>query len=170
VPPLPAPTTPFAQRLRHIDDIAWEDWSSPKGKFRGSFRGVSLAFGARHKTPVGLGGHPFDVEFGKVPAGAALFPFHSHSAQWEFYYFTAGGGEFRLGDARFAVEPGDCVMAAPGAAHMFSNRGDSDLHYCVIADDHTNETWHLPDSGKVGFSNPRRFVRTVEVDYFDGEE
>lgn len=169
-PALTPPATPFTQRLRHTGDIAWEDWQSPKGKFRGSFRGVSLAFGAQHKTPVGLGGHPFDVEFGKVPAGATLFPFHAHTLQWEFYFFTAGCGEFRLRDERFAVEPGDCVVAPPGAPHTFANTGHEELHYCVIADDHVAETWEMPESRKTGFSNPRRFVRTTEVDYLDGEE
>ncbi|MBA3850457.1 MAG: hypothetical protein C0502_10770, partial [Opitutus sp.] len=69
-PPVPAltpPATPFSARCRHLDEIPWEDWASPKGKFRGSFRGISLAFGAQHRTPVGLGGHPFDLELGKVP-------------------------------------------------------------------------------------------------------
>jgi uncharacterized cupin superfamily protein len=170
VPPLPAPATPFAQRLRHLDDIAWEDWSSPKGKFRGSFRGVSLAFGSRHRAHLGEGGHPFDVEFGKVPPGATLFPFHWHALQWEFYVFLEGGSEFRLGDARFAVEPGDCVMAAPGAGHQFRNTSDADLHYLVIADDPPVEFWHLPDSGKYGLSSPRKYFRAQETDYLDGEE
>lgn len=169
-PRLPQPATSFLQRHCRLEDIPWEEWSSPKGRFRGAFRGVSLAFGAKHRTPVGLGGHPFDVEFGKLPVGATLFPYHAHQLQWEFYLFTAGRGEFRLAEERFMLEPGDCVMAPPGVAHTFANTGETELHYCVIADDHVNETWHLPDSQKIGFSNPRRYVRTQPTEYLDGEE
>jgi uncharacterized cupin superfamily protein len=170
VPELPRPTTPFAARCRNVEDIAWEDWSSPKGRFRGSFRGVSLAFGAVHRAPLNAGGHPFDLELGKVPPHSALFAHHWHALQWEFYAFLDGRGEFRLGDERFAVGPGDCVMAAPGVAHSFANTGDTDLHYLVVADDPPNEFWVFPDSGKVGLAHPRRIIRPTDVDYYDGEE
>lgn len=169
-PALPQPATPFSARCKNLDDIAWEDWQSPKGKFRGSFRGVSLAFGAQHRTPLHAGGHPFDLELGKVPPGATLLPFHWHALQWEFYVFLEGRGEFRLGDATFPVEPGDCVMAAPGVGHGFRNTGDVDLHYFVIADDPLNEFWSYPDSGKFGFANPRKIFRATEAEYSDGEE
>lgn len=169
-PTLPPPATPFAARCRNLEDIAWEEWSSPKGKFRGSFRGVSLAFGAQHRQPLSAGGHPFDLEFGRVPAGAALFPFHWHALQWEFYVFLAGRGEFRLGDATFPVEPGDCVMAAPQVGHGFRNPGDTDLHYLVVADDPPNEFWCYADSHKFGFPKPRKIFRATEADWLDGEE
>jgi len=170
VPALPSPVTPFSARCKNLEDIAWEEWQSPKGKFRASFRGVSLAFGAQHRQPLSAGGHPFDLEFGKVPAGAALFPFHWHALQWEFYVFLAGRGEFRLGDATFAVEPGDCVMAAPQVGHSFRNTGDAELHYLVIADDPPNEFWCYADTGKFGFPKPRKIFRATEIDWLDGEE
>ena len=169
-PALLPPATPFAARCCSIDAIAWEDWQSPKGKYRGSFRGLSLAFGAQHRQPLNRGGHPFDVELGRVPADATLFPFHWHALQWEFYVFVAGRGEFRLGDARFEVGPGDCVMAAPGVGHTFRNTGEGDLLYFVVADDPPNEFWVWPDSDKVGLAQPRRILRGTDVDYFDGEE
>ncbi|MBI2512554.1 MAG: cupin domain-containing protein [Opitutae bacterium] len=169
-PALTPPATPFAARCKHLDDIAWEDWQSPKGKFRGSFRGISLAFGAQHRTPVGLGGHPFDLELGRVPPGATLFPFHWHALQWEFYVFLEGCGEFRLGDATFAVEPGDCVMAAPGVGHGFRNAGVADLLYFVVADDPLNEFWCYADSNKFGFPKPRKIFRAVDVAHFTDDE
>lgn len=170
LPAVPPPATPFSARCRHLDDIAWEEWQSPKGKFRGAFRGVSLAFGAQHRAHLGAGGHPFDLELGRVPPGATLFPFHWHALQWEFYVFLEGRGEFRLGDARFAVEPGDCVMAAPGVGHTFRNAGDSALLYFVIADDPPTEFWGWPESGRFGFAKPRKIFRAIDVDYLDGEE
>lgn len=170
-PTLPPPATPFTARCKNIDDIAWEDWQSPKGKFRGSFRGISLAFGAQHRAPLSAGGHPFDLELGRVPPGATLFPFHWHALQWEFYVFLEGRGEFRLDDATFPVEPGDCVMAAPGVGHGFRNTGESDLLYFVIADDPLNEFWCYADSNKFGFPKPRKVFRAVDVPHFtDGEE
>lgn len=174
VPALPAPATPFSARFRHLDDIAWENWSSPKGRFRGQGKCISLAFAARpgaegDKNP-GLGVQPFDVEFSRVPPGHAPCPFHWHSAQWEFYFFTAGRGEFRLGDLRLPIEPGDCIVAAPGVAHTFANTGDADLCCFLVADNPPAEFWHYPDSGKYGFSAPRKIFRAQETDYFDAEE
>jgi uncharacterized cupin superfamily protein len=170
IPPLPQPATPFSARCRNLDELPWEEWQSPKGKYRGSFRGVSLAFGAQHRTAVGLGGHPFDLELGRVPPGSALFPMHWHALQWEFYVFLEGRGEFRLGDARFPIEPGDCVMAAPEAAHAFTNTGDTELLYFVIADDPPTDFWCYTETGKYGHAKPRKIFRATEVDWLDGEE
>jgi uncharacterized cupin superfamily protein len=178
VPALPQPASPFSARCKNLDDIAWENWSSPKGKFRGSFRGVSLAFGAKHREPLsaggdkslGLGGHPFDLEFGRVPPHSALFPMHWHALQWEFYVFLEGRGEFRLGDARFPIEPGDCVMAAPHMAHAFTNTGDSDLHYMIVADDPPSDFWCYTETQKYGHAKPRKIFRATDADWLEGEE
>lgn len=169
-PPAAVPLKPFAQRKVNLDDLDWETWESPDQKFRGAGRQVSLALGAKPRTPVGLGGHPFDLEVGRIPPGCRPCPFHSHSAQWEFYLFTAGRGVFRLGDRRFEVGPGDAVMAAPGVAHDMTCTGDTDLHYLLVADDPPVEFWHYPDSDKWGFNQPRKFFRMTEVGYDDGEK
>lgn len=169
-PSLPQPATPFPARHRNLDDIPWEEWQSPKGKFRSAGKQVSAALGAQGRKPLTQGGHPFDLEFGKVPPGATVCPFHWHAAQWEFYVFTTGRGEFRLGEQSFVVEPGDCVMAAPGTPHTFRNIGTADLLYFLVADDPATEFWHYPDSGKWGFNSPRKIFRAQETGYFDGEE
>lgn len=168
--PTPAPALPFAQRLVNLDDIPWEDWASPRGKFRAAGRQVSLALGARPRTPTGLGGHPFDLEYGRIAPGNRPCPFHSHSAQWEFYLFTGGRGFFRLNEERFEVGPGDVVLAPPGAAHDMTAADDAELFYFLVADNPASEFWHYPDSGKWGFNQPRKIFRPVEVDYLDGEE
>lgn len=166
----PATLTPFAARCVRLDDLPWEDWASPKGKFRGAGRQVSAALGAKRRTPLTEGGHPFDLEFGRVRPGQRPCPYHSHAAQWECYLFTAGRGHFRLGADRFAVGPGDGVLAPPGVAHDFTNTGDTDLDYFLVADNPPVDIWHYPESGKWGFTPPRKIFRPQEADYFDGEE
>src|SRR4051812_36753162 len=91
-PPAPAhtPVTPFSQRRVSIDEVAWENFDSPGKKFRGDSKGLSELVGAKRNPPPGLGGHPFDLELGRVPAGFSGCPFHAHSSQWEFYIFLSG--------------------------------------------------------------------------------
>jgi uncharacterized cupin superfamily protein len=170
VPPLAPPLTPFARRKVNLDDLPWEDWRSPSGKFAQSNRGISLALGSVGRAPLTQGGHPFDLEQASLPPGTTACPYHFHALQWELYFFTAGSGEFRLGDERFAVGPGDAVLAPPGAAHTFTNTGPDPLAYFLVADDPPADYWHYPDSGKWGFSSPRKIFRPTEADYFDGEE
>lgn len=176
-PPAAAPTaapeiplTPFRQRLVHLRDLPIESWASPKGKFRITGREVSVAMGAKARAPLTEGGHPFDLEHARIPAGCRPCPYHSHSLQWEFYIFTAGTGVFRLGAERFAIGPGDCVMAAPGMAHDLTADAGAELDYFLIADDPPAEFWHYPESGKWGFSNPRKIFTATDVDYLFGEE
>ncbi len=168
-PTLPPPA-PFAHRKVNLDDVAWDEWTSPKGKFAQVGKSVSLALGAKHRAPLTEGGHPFDLELAKVPPGKIACPFHFHALQWECYFFLGGHGEFRLGEERFAVGANDLVMARPGAAHTFANTGTDELTYLLVADDPPADYWHYPDSGKWGFSTPRAHFRPVPVDYFDGEE
>lgn len=165
-----APTTPFAARKLNMDDLAWEHWSSPKGKFGQSGKQLSVALGAKGRKPLTEGGHPFDLELARIDPGKAACPYHSHALQWECYLFLAGRGEFRLGDERFPVGADDIVMARPGVAHTFTNTGTEPLTYLLVADDPPVDYWHYPDSGKWGLSKPRTFFRPAEVDYFDGEE
>lgn len=168
--PPPPPPAPFTSRKVNLDDLKWENWTSPKGRFAQSGKELSIALGAKHRQPLTQGGHPFDVEFGKIPPGKTSYPFHFHALQWECYFFQSGSGEFRLDGERFPVGPGDLVMAKPGAAHTFSNTGTDDLLYLIVTDDPPADYWHYPDSGKWGFSTPRKLFRMTEVDYHDGEE
>lgn len=170
----PAPTVasaaPFASRKLNMDELPWEDWTSPKGKFAQSGRQLSQILGAKHRAPLTEGGHPFDLELARIPPGKCACPFHFHALQWECYLFLGGNGEFRLGDERFAVGADDLVMAKPGVAHTFTNTGTVPLTYLLVTDDPPADYWHYPDSGKWGFSTPRKIFRPAEADYFDGEE
>lgn len=169
-PELSPPATPFARRRVNLADVPWETFASPAGKFRSSGQQISLALGAVGRAPLTQGGHPFDLELSLLPPGATACPFHWHALQWEFYYFLEGRGEFRLGDARFEVGPGDAVMAPPFAPHTYRNTGETDLRCFIVADDPPADYRYYPDSGKYGFSHPRKIFRLAETDYFDGED
>jgi uncharacterized cupin superfamily protein len=170
-PPPPAqPIAPFAQRRVAIDALPWESFESPQRKFRGASKGLSEALGALRNKPTGLGGHPFDLELGKIPPGFSCCPYHSHATQWEFYIFLEGTGTVRTADGLHPVGPGDVVLHPPGEAHQFTNTGATDLQYFLIADNPPVDIWQYPDSGKWGFNAPRKFFRPADAGYWDGEE
>ena len=169
-PPAPA-LTPFTQRKRNVADLPWDTWSSPAGKFGGSSKELSIALGAARNTPVGLGGHPFDLELNRLAPAQRVCPYHSHSAQWELFWIQQGTASVRAGTAVHTFGPGDIVLHPPGEAHEIRNASATDpLEFLLIADNPASEYWHYPDSGKWGFRSPRKFFRPADVDYWDGEE
>jgi len=168
--PASAVITPFASRKLHTDDLTWEEWRSPKGKFRGTSKELSIALGAKRNTPTGLGGHPFDVELGKLAPGECGCPFHLHAAQWEFFLFLDGTAHVRAGNETRLLSAGEAVLHPPGEPHSFSNAGQTDLLYLCIADNPPVDYWHYPDSNKWGLRSPRMFFRPEPVDYYEGEE
>ena len=170
-PTPPAPVlTPFAQRKIHPDSLPWEPWSSPKGKFSATGKELSIALGALRNTPTGLGGHPFDLELGRLSPGKSGCPFHSHSSQWELYVILTGTGTVRADAETGTVHAGDVVVHPPGEAHQLTNSGADDLDYLLVADNPPNEFWSYPDSNKWGFRAPRKIFRATDVGYHDGEE
>jgi len=169
-PPKPNSISPFGKRKIHPDDLPWESWGSPKGKFRGTSKELSIALGAKRRTPTGLGGHPFELELGKLAPGERGCPFHSHAAQWELLIFLEGTVTVRAGDESLVLHGGDVVLHPPGESHDFTNTGETDLLYYLVADNPPIDIWRYPDSNKWGINTPRTFFRPVEVDYWDGEE
>ncbi len=170
MPPSPPAPAPFAQRRVSIDALPWENFDSPQRKFRGGSKELSIALGAKRNMPTGLGGHPFDLELGKLPPGFSGCPYHIHSTQWELFYFLAGTGTVRTAAGTAPVGPGDIVLHPPGEAHQLTATGDTDLQYFLVADNPGPEIWQYPDSQKWGFNAPRKFFRPVETPYWDGEE
>jgi len=117
-----------------IDEIPWEEWQSPSGAFRGSFREISIAMGATREGAPGAGGHPFDLALERLPPGYSACPYHDHAAQWEMFHILAGEGTVRVDGERHAVRPGDTILHRPGEAHQIVNTGTTDLVYFIIAD------------------------------------
>jgi len=165
-----AVVTPFSERLGSIDAMPWETYDSPGQKFRGASKPISVRAGAQMNTPTGLGGHPFDLEFGRIPPGYSCCPFHLHATQWEFYIFVSGQATVRTAEGLTAVTSGDVVLHPPGEAHQFTNTGTEDLLYFLIADNPPFDVFHYPDSNKWGISSPRKIFRATDFNYWDGEE
>lgn len=167
----PAPKlAPFAQRIVRSDRLPWEAWSSARGNFRGASKELSIALGAKRNTPTGIGGHPFDLELSKLDPGETGCPFHSHAAQWELFILLSGRGTARCGNDRVEVRAGDAFIHPPGEAHQLINTGDEEMTFYLVADNPPVDYWHYPDSNKWGLRSLRKFFRTIEVDYYDGEE
>ena len=152
-------------------DLAEVAWSSPKGKFAGFGKEISEALGRDPDSTDLNKRHPFDVELMRIPPGKSSCPYHSHSAQWEFYHVLSGSGSVRHANGRTAIMAGDAFLFPPGNAHELINDGSVDLVVYVVADNPMGESCHYPDSGKWLVRSPeRRLIRSNGLDYFDGEE
>jgi uncharacterized cupin superfamily protein len=168
-PPPPA-LMPFAQRKLHPDALPWEEWSSPKGRFHGASKEISIALGAKRNTPTGLGGHPFDLELNKLAPGETGAPFHSHAAQWEMFVVLRGQASVRVNTERHTLRAGEVILQPPGTAHQIANGDESELLFWLITDNPPIEYCHYPDSGKWGLRLPHKVFRMAEAEYYDGEE
>ena len=155
-----------------LEEVAW---SSPKGKFGGFGKEVSEALGRDPLSTDLRKRHPFDVEISRIPPGKSACPYHSHSAQWEFYHVIAGRGRVRHAEGTNPIGPGDAFLFEPGQAHELINDGPEDLIFYLVADNPLGESCHYPDSNRWLVRSPeRRMVRASgqgqELDYYGGEE
>jgi uncharacterized cupin superfamily protein len=160
-------------RVRKINtkDVHEEEYWSPKRAIGGYGRDISIALGRKPDSTDLLERHPFDVEIQRIPAGLPSNPYHSHSAQWEFYYVLSGSGVVRDEQGRTPVAPGDAFLFKPGEAHQLFGGNAEDLVVMCIADNPIGESWYYPDSEKYGVKLPKRaFIRAEPLDYWDGEE
>jgi uncharacterized cupin superfamily protein len=115
--------------------------------------------------------HPFDVEICRIAPGQTPYPYHSHSAQWEFYHVISGKGIVRHAGGTTPIEAGDAFIFEPGQPHQMTNDGSEDLVLYVVADNPIGESCHYPDSKKWVVRSPeRRLIRSEALDYYDGEE
>ena len=158
-------------RKVNTNSMAELTWSSPKGKFVGAGKQVSEELGRKPKSMDLNERHPFDVEICRIPPGKTPYPYHSHSAQWEFYHVISGRGVVRHQEGTTRIEPGDAFLFKPGEPHQITNHGTSDLVLYVVADNPFGESCHYPDSQKWSVPIPeRRFIRSDPLDYYEGEE
>src|SRR5689334_8220470 len=161
-------------RKVNTNEMPEETWSSPKGKFAGAGKQVSEALGRKPLSTDLKERHPFDIEICRIAPGQTPYPYHLHSAQWEFYHVISGKGILRHKDGKTEIKPGDAFIFPPGEPHQLTNSSSSpgeDLVLYVVADNPIGESWYYPDSKKWGVGTPeRRIIRSEPLDYFDGEE
>lgn len=155
----------------NVKDIAEDNWASPKGRFVGAGKEISIALGRKPFSMDLRERHPFDVEILRIPPGKTPYPYHSHSAQWEFYQVISGTGTVRHADGTTSIEEGDAFIFEPDQPHQLINGGKQDLVVYVVADNPIGESNHLPDSGKYIVRSPEREVlHPKSAEYYDGEE
>ena len=153
------------------NELEEETWSSPKGKFHGAGREISEALGRKPQSTDLNKRHPFDVEILRIPAGKVPYPYHQHSAQWEFYHVISGTGSVRHKQGITAIKAGDAFLFKPGEPHQLINDSSGDLILYIVADNPSGESTYYPDSKKWGVREPeRRLLRSESLEYYDGEE
>jgi len=152
-------------------ELMEETWSSPKGKFNGASREISVALGRKPLSTDLRERHPFDVEIVRIPPGKTPYPFHLHRAQWEFYHVISAHGIVRHQDGNATIEPGDAFIFEPGQPHQLFNDGSEDLLIFVVADNPIGESCYYPDTKKWLVRSPeRRLIRSEPLEYYEGEE
>jgi uncharacterized cupin superfamily protein len=159
--------------MRKINTNKLEEllWSSPKGKFGGAGKQVSEALGRKPLSTDLMERHPFDIEILRIPPGKSAYPYHSHSAQWEFYHVVSGNGLARHKDGTTPIEPGDAFIFPPNEPHQLTNNTAHDLIVYVVADNPIGESSYLHDSHKWLVRSPtRNLIRSDNLEYYDGEE
>jgi uncharacterized cupin superfamily protein len=158
-------------RKINIKTIEELTWSSPKGKFAGAGKEISEELGRKPQSMDLNERHPFDVEIVRLAPGQTPYPYHSHSAQWEYYQVLEGRGSVRHKDGTTPIEAGDVFLFKPGEAHALTNNSSADLILLVIADNPIGESCYFPDSNKWMVRSPeRKLIRSDALEYFDGEE
>ena len=158
-------------RIVNTREIPEDVWSSPKGKFASASREISVALGRQPLSTDFAQRHPFDVEICRIPPGKSSCPYHSHSAQWEFYHVIAGTGRVRHQDGETPIIAGDAFLFPPDQPHQLINDSPADLILYIVADNPIGESGYYPDSDKWMVRSPaRRLIRSEELDYLDGEE
>lgn len=158
-------------RKINTNNMTEDAWSSPKGKFVAAGKEVSEALGRKPLSMDLNERHPFDVEICRILPGKTPYPYHSHSAQWEFYHVIYGKGLVRRAGGTTPIEAGDAFIFKPGESHQLINDSAEDLILYVVADNPIGESCHYPDSQKWIVRSPeRRLIRSEPLDYYDGEE
>ncbi len=155
----------------NANDLEEELSVSPGGKFGSSSRELSIALGRKPKSTDLNERHPFDIEICRILPGKSMCPYHSHSAQWEFYHVISGTGIARDSEGSTAIAQGDAFLFKPGEPHQLTNNVSADLVVLIVADNPIGETCYYPDSGKWLVRSPEtRLIRSASLDAYEGDE
>lgn len=154
----------------NLSTVLAEEDISPKGRFHRFRQDIARAMSAGNGEMSRGAKCPFEVELVRLPPRAANWPYHSHSAQWEFFMIVSGHGQVRTPAGKTEVCVGDCFAHPPNEPHQLINTGAVDLIYYVIADDPPSDCCHYPDSNKWWVAGQPSPVRVQPAGYYEGEE
>jgi uncharacterized cupin superfamily protein len=111
------------------------------------------------------------VQIRRVPPGASVCPYHSHTTQWELFIILSGTATVRRNGETHSVAAGGAFVHPPGVTHKITNSSPTeDLTFYIVADNPASDVFHYPDSGKYGTRPLGKYFRMQEADYYDGEE
>lgn len=158
---------------RNINDLQWDEVRSPQGRFNVLRKHLSIALGGIKDRGPETGGHPFDVELCRIPAGARNWPLHAHQVQWEFFLVLSGHGLLLTESGTSPIGPGDFLIAPPKAeAHQIHNTGAEPMELLIVADNPDTDVVRYPESQRT-FTKPERIMRDAsgrDVDFWQGED
>lgn len=154
----------------NLTAVPVEERKSPKGRYHLYGQDISNAMRQNNGGRTKPNTWPFEVELVRLPPSAANWPYHSHSAEWEFYMIVAGRGKLRTTSGTTEVHEGDCFAHPPGEPHQIINSGATDLLYYVIASNAPSDVCHYPDSNKWALPGSDKTVRVQPMNYYEGEE
>lgn len=78
------------------------------------------------------------------PGGSTLL--HRHHESEELYHIVSGAGRMTLGDAEFAIVPGDTLLIPPGTPHCLRNTGNETLRLlCCCSPAYRHEDTEILD-------------------------
>jgi uncharacterized cupin superfamily protein len=160
-------------RKVNLKDVTEQERKSPTGKFHKFVKDVSVALGREPDSLDLAKRQSFDLAVVRIPTGKSYCPYHSHSAESEFYVVISGRGKVRDKEGTKEVGAGDAFFFPPGEAHALSNTGQEDFVYYVIADNPRGDSCFYPDSGKWAVQKENAeevIVSGREADYYEGEE
>ena len=154
----------------NLSAVRVEECKSPRGRYHRFCQDISAAMQQGNGEKSRAVALPFEVELVRLPPRAVNWPYHSHSAQWEFYLIVSGRGQVRTPAGRAAVCEGDSFVHPPGEPHQIINTGAVDLIYYVLADNPVSDVCHYPDTNKWLLPGEPKAIRAQPVDCYDGEE
>jgi uncharacterized cupin superfamily protein len=152
-------------KIAKLSEVSAREVRSPEGKYHVVRQSISQALGGIKDVGTWGGGHPFDVEYFRLPPGAANFPFHAHSAQWEMYIFLKGRGRVRGPESTITSEEGQSIIFRPGEAHQILNSSENELCYLVVADHSLADVVTYPDTGKWVIKPQQKCFTLTEISY-----
>jgi uncharacterized cupin superfamily protein len=119
-----------------------------------------------------LGAERIGASVFELDEGERTFPYHFHHGVEEWLYVVAGTPTVRTPTGERALQAGDVICFAPGAAGAHTVRGPGRV--MLISANHAPSISVYPDSGKVG-TRPEDerdrldFRRADAVDYWEGQ-